>query len=90
MAAGLLATMPAWAQAPVVPEKVEPRQGAPGAGGDPGLATPRSETAVPDDGVVKPPPVGGSSTVIRPPAVGTMPVIPPPGSPGGDPTVVPK
>jgi len=90
LAAGLLATAPTWAQAPVVPEQVEPRQAPatpPGSGTDQDLTTPRSPT--PDGGVVTPPAVGGTP-VIRPPAVGTMPVIRPPGSPGGDPTVVPK
>ena len=90
VAAGLLATMPAWGQAPVVPEQVEPRTLPPGAGGEQGLTTPRSETPIPDNGVVAPPVTGGNSPVIRPPATGTMPVIRPPGSPGGDPTVVPK
>lgn len=90
LTAGLLAMTPTWAQAPVVPEQVEPRQAPttpPGSGGGQDLSTPRSQ--VPDSGVVTPPPVSGTP-VIRPPAVGTMPVIRPPGSPGGDPTVVPK
>ena len=94
---GLLCTMPVHAQSTVVPERQAPTL-PPGAGGDQGLSTPRSETPtapldgtrpVPDQGVMTPP-VGGSTPVIRPPSVGTMPVIPPPGSPGGDKSVVPK
>jgi len=88
LAAGLLATMPAWAQVPVVPEREAPAV-PPGAGGDRALPAPDSR-AVPDTGVVRPPPTAGSTPVIRPPAVGTMPVIRPPGSPGGDPSIVPK
>lgn len=74
----------------------------PGAGGDRELTTPRSETPlaptdgarpVPDGGVLVPPSTG-STPVIQPPAMGAggspMPVIPPPGSPGGDPTIIPK
>jgi hypothetical protein len=97
MAAGLLAAAPAWAQAPVVPEQVQPRAVPPGAGGNsggtaPGLAPGEGApgSGVPEGGVVTPPPLGSTGAVIRPPAVGTMPVIPPPGSPGGDRSVVPK
>ena len=82
----------------VVPERLAPGATVPpGAGGDGAATTPRSESPlapltgsrpVPDAGVLAPP--GDGSPVIRPPATGTMPVIPPPGSPGGDPTVVPK
>jgi hypothetical protein len=98
LAAGLLAAMPARAQNTTVPEREAPTI-PPGAGGDQGLSTPRSETPsapldgarpVPDRGVIAPPPMGGSPSVIRPPAVGTMPVIPPPGSAGGDKSVIPK
>jgi hypothetical protein len=98
LAIGLLGAVPAWAQTTVVPERQAPTL-PPGAGGDQGLSSPRSETPlapldgarpVPDGGVVTPPPVGGATPIIRPPSVGTMQVIPPPGSPGGDKTVVPK
>lgn len=91
LAGGLLMAVPVWAQAPTVPEKVEPRAIPPGTG-DQDPAAPRSDTlrTPPDGAVVTPPPVGATGTVIRPPVVGTMPVIPPPGSPGGDRTVVPK
>jgi hypothetical protein len=97
LAAGLLAAMPAWAQSTAVPERQAPTI-PPGAGGDRGLSTPRSETPsapldgarpIPDRGVVAPPSTG-STPVIRPPAAGTMPVIPPPGSAGGDKSVIPK
>lgn len=90
----------AGAQAPVVPDKVDPAPTLPpGAGGDRGSSVPRSETPLapdagarplPDGGVVVTPPMAGSTPVIRPPATGSMPVIAPPGSPGGDRTVVPK
>ena len=102
----------AWAQAPTVPERIEPREAPtlpPGSGGDRGLSSPRSENPLapsdgprptPDTGVltppspgsstVIPPPAAGETPVIRPPATGGMPVIPPPGSPGGNPTVVPR
>lgn len=89
----------AGAQAPVVPDRVDPAPTLPpGAGGDRGSPVPRSETPLapdtgarplPDSGVVTPP-VAGSTPIIRPPATGQMPVIAPPGSPGGDRTVVPK
>jgi len=92
LAGGLLMAAPAWAQAPTVPEKVEPRAIPPGAGGDQAPKAPGGDTlrTTPDSGVVTPPPMGATGAVIRPPATGTMPVIPPPGSPGGDRTVVPK
>jgi len=97
LAVGLLAAAPVWAQAPAVPEQVQPRAIPPGAGGAPGGDTPglapgrgAPGTGVPDTGVVAPPPLGSTTPVIRPPTTGTMPVIPPPGSPGGDRTVVPK
>jgi hypothetical protein len=96
LAVGLLAAAPVWAQAPTVPEQVQPRAIPPGAGAAPGGDTPGlapgtgvPRTGVPDTGVVAPP-LGSTTPVIRPPTTGTMPVIPPPGSPGGDRTVVPK
>ncbi len=98
LAVGLLGAIPARAQATAVPEREAPTL-PPGAGGDQGLSTPRSERPaapldgerpVPDRGVMAPPPVGGATPVIRPPSTGTMPIIAPPGSPGGDKTVVPK
>ena len=97
LAIGVLGSVSALAQSTVVPEREAPTL-PPGAGGDQGLTTPRSETPgtpldgtrpVPDRGVVAPP-MSGSTPVIRPPSVGTMPVIPPPGSAGGDKSVIPK
>ena len=40
LAGGLLATAPAWAQAPTVPEQVQPRAVPPGTGGDRGATVP--------------------------------------------------
>lgn len=59
------------------PEQIRPGPpiGSPGASG---VIVPPSET---DPGLVRPPPDGGAATT---------PVIPPPGSPGGDPSVVPR
>lgn len=36
------------------------------------------------------PPGGDDAMTQKPPAEGTLKVVPPPGSPGGDPTVLPK
>lgn len=92
LAGAMLAAAPVWAQAPAVPEQVQPRAIPPGAGGDTRVAPPGSPVpggGVPDSGVMTPP-LGSTTPVIRPPATGGMPVIPPPGSAGGDRTVVPK
>lgn len=90
---------PSGAQAPVVPEIVEPRQAPtlpPGSGGDRGLSTPRSENPqapldgarpLPDGGVLTPP-APGSPSVIRPPATGQTPVIRPPAT-GDMPVIAP-
>lgn len=94
---GFLGISPIFAQSIAVPEKEAPTL-PPGAGGDQGLSTPRSESPttpldgmrpVPDQGVLAAP-IEGATPVIRPPSAGTMPVIPPPGSPGGDRRVAPK
>jgi hypothetical protein len=94
---GSCGATPIFAQPVAGPEKEAPTL-PPGAGGDQGLSTPRSESPtipldgiwpVPDQGVVAPL-AGGATPVIRPPSAGTMPVTPPPGSSGGDKRVVPK
>jgi len=41
-------------------------------------------------GVITPPPVGSRMPVIQPRTPSRMPVIPPAGSPGGNPSVIPK
>lgn len=94
-------TPPSTAPNTAVPEVVTPTI-PPGAGGS-GTVTPqpRSEDPqtngatppVPDRGIVITPPANPAQTpVIKPPAGSTsdMPVIRPPGSPGGNPSVVPK
>ena len=101
-----LATVPAWAQTPQTaapqspppplttpssptappPEKIAPP--ATGGASSGSLSDRLAET----HGTVKPPAVDPGMTV-HPPAQGShgaMPVIPPPGTPGGNPTVVPK
>jgi len=53
--------------------------------------TPLSDRLSQQQGTLKPPVVDPNIQAPVPPhAQGTMPVIPPPGTPGGDPTVVPK
>ena len=42
------------------------------------------------NGVIRPPPTGGSTPVIRPRTNGAMPVIPPPGTPGNQSNVQPR
>ncbi len=92
---------PSTAPNTVVPEVVTPAL-PPGAGGS-GATTPqpRSEiplsggttAPVPDRGIVITPPADPAQMpVIKPPAGSTTdrPVIRPPGSPGGNPSVVPK
>ena len=51
-----------------------------------------SEQLDENKGVIEPPPVGdaGIHAPAPDPLPGTTPVIPPPGTPGGDPSVVPK
>jgi hypothetical protein len=41
-------------------------------------------------GVICPPAEIDPSIAVPPPGGGVMPVIPPPGTPGGDPTIIPK
>ena len=90
VAAGLLAGAPAWAQAPTVPEQVQPRVIPPGAGGTPGATVPGGDpgAAGPSAGGDTPglaPGEGASgsgvpnSGVLTPPPLGaTTPVIRPP------------
>jgi hypothetical protein len=42
------------------------------------------------NGVIAPPPMASGMPVIHPRTLSRMPVIPPPGTPGGNPTVIPK
>jgi hypothetical protein len=42
------------------------------------------------NGVIAPPPMASGMPVIHPQTPSRMPVIPPPGTPGGNPTVIPK
>jgi hypothetical protein len=71
-------------QAPAAPDRTcppETRQNTPGATLSDKLAESR--------GVICPPAVDPAMTQ-KPPAGGTIKIVPPPGSPGGDPTVLPK
>jgi hypothetical protein len=60
------------------PEQIRPGPPIGSPGGSDGVIVPPSGT---DPGLVRTPPDGGAATT---------PVIPPPGSPGGDPSVVPR
>ena len=42
------------------------------------------------NGIIRPPPIGGATSVIPPPSRGAMPVIPPPGTLRNQPNVQPK
>jgi hypothetical protein len=74
----------------VVPEKIEPNE--PSDTGSVGSGSTLSEKLEASDGVIKPPRnIDPEITAPAPvPNPGTTPVIPPPGSPGGNPTIVPK
>src|SRR3954447_23424180 len=66
------------------PEQIAPRDGATDNG------TTMSDRLSRQQGAVKPPSVDPGMSVQPKTGAGTMPVIPPPGSPGGNPSVVPK
>jgi hypothetical protein len=69
------------------PEQIAPADRTPGTPRN----TPLSDRLSQQQGTLKPPVVDPNIQAPVPPhAQGTMPVIPPPGTPGGDPTVVPK
>ncbi len=66
----------------------EPSEPVPGIDSEESL----SEQLDENEGVITPPPVGDAEIHVPAPdpTPNTTPVIPPPGTPGGDPTVVPK
>jgi hypothetical protein len=74
----------------VIPEKMKPEE--PSATGTVGSGATLSEKLEATDGVIRPPAnIDPEITAPAPvPNPGTTPVIPPPGSPGGNPSVVPK
>ena len=92
LAAAAMLAMPALAQTP--PQPQPPEAAPPGSSGGPtgndiieGPVAPRIPR-----GVIQPPMQvdPGIQTTVPEPRPGTMPVIPPPGTPGGDPTIVPR
>jgi hypothetical protein len=69
------------------PEQIAPADRTPGMPGNTTLSDRLSQ----QQGTLRPPAVDPNIQAPVPPhAQGPMPVIPPPGTPGGDPTVVPK
>ena len=99
-----LAAGPAWAQnpqtaapqsppppltSPSAPSAAPPEKIAPPATADASGST-LSDRLAENHGTVTPPSVDPGMTVHPPAQGGTMTVIPPPGTPGGNPTVVPK
>ena len=74
----------------VIPEKIKPEE--PSATGAVGPGSTLSKKLEATEGVIRPPAnLDPEITTSAPvPNPGTTPVIPPPGSPGGDPSVVPK
>ena len=95
------AQAPPTAKSPIAPktEQLEPsvcanERATVGQGGDLDTQKPAgtslSDRLARSDGVICPPANVDSEIKAPPPPGGPMPVIPPPGSPGGDPSVVPK